>query len=140
MRTRSPRVCARYIRGPRRAGIDIDDVGGFEQDSRAIPCTTRACGVCAKFAVARAASSWPSRGCWLIRAAPRKNEVARVKAAVSYSGTDGSNPVPSSGESTANPTSSPWLELASNGGPLAILVRDPKTKKVVGGLLGRTYR
>jgi GNAT superfamily N-acetyltransferase len=28
---------------------------------------------------------------------------------------------------------------ASNGGPLAILVRDPETKKVAGGLLGRTY-
>jgi GNAT superfamily N-acetyltransferase len=27
----------------------------------------------------------------------------------------------------------------SDGGPLAILVRDPETKKVVGGLLGRTY-
>ena len=28
---------------------------------------------------------------------------------------------------------------ASNGGPLAILVRDPETKKVAGGLLGPTY-
>jgi GNAT superfamily N-acetyltransferase len=28
---------------------------------------------------------------------------------------------------------------ASNGGPLAILVRDPETKKVARGLLGRTY-
>ena len=27
----------------------------------------------------------------------------------------------------------------SSGGPLAVLVRDPETKKVVGGLLGRTY-
>jgi GNAT superfamily N-acetyltransferase len=27
----------------------------------------------------------------------------------------------------------------SDGGPLAILVRDPETKKVAGGLLGRTY-
>jgi GNAT superfamily N-acetyltransferase len=27
----------------------------------------------------------------------------------------------------------------SSGGPLALLVRDPETKKVVGGLLGRTY-
>jgi GNAT superfamily N-acetyltransferase len=27
----------------------------------------------------------------------------------------------------------------SDGGPLAILVRNPETKKVIGGLLGRTY-
>ena len=28
---------------------------------------------------------------------------------------------------------------ASDGGPLAVFVRDPETRKVVGGLLGRTY-
>jgi GNAT superfamily N-acetyltransferase len=31
------------------------------------------------------------------------------------------------------------MRLSTSGGPLALLVRDPETKKVVGGLLGRTY-